>query len=146
MSKKRIYIKMAIDNLIVSIAMSLTASFLAETFDMYTWICIPFSFVISFLMSMFIPWGKMSNWFGGLFKLKENTTFCNLIGGLFTNILFNAIISLSCKLLIFLPNINMVFYVFFTTYLPTYVVSYIVYQGSFYITSKLFFNKEKVEE
>ena len=141
MDKKIKIIKIVVDNFAVSVAMSLTASFLAQTFDIYTLICIPFSFVISLLLTKFIPWNRMSNWFGSLFKLKENTLSCNLVGGLFTNIFFNAIISLSCKLLIFLPDINEVLNVFITTYIPTYVVSYIVYQGTFYTTNKLFKNK-----
>ena len=136
MNKKVFILKLVIDNLIVSIAMTLTASIISTVWDIYTIICIPFTFVLSFLVSYFVPVGKIINWFSGLFKIKENTFLCNVIGNLFTNIFFTTLASFSCKLLIF-KDFNVAFKVFIDTFIIMYLVSYLVYMGISFLTSYL---------
>ena len=141
MNRKVFILKILIDNLIVSIAMSITASLLAKVFDLYTLITIPFSFLISTLISFIIPLGKISNWFSSLFKIEANSFKSQLIGDLLTNLIMTSILSLSCKLLIFNFNLKEALIVFINTYLVMYLVSYIVYESSNFITTYLFVNK-----
>ena len=141
MNKKVFIFKILIDNLIVSIAMSITASLLAKVFDMYTLITIPFSFLISTLISFIIPLGKISNCFSSLFKIKANSFKSQLIGDLLTNLIMTSILSFSCKLLIFNFNLKEALIVFINTYLVMYLVSYIVYELSNFITTYLLGNK-----
>ena len=95
MNKKVFILKSLFDNLIVSIAMSLTASILSSTWDIYTLITIPFGFIISTIFTSLVPMGKLTNWFSSLFKIKENTLTSELVGGLFTNIFITALVSFS---------------------------------------------------
>ncbi len=136
MKKKVFILKLVIDNLVVSIAMTLTASIISTTWDIYTIICIPFTFVLSFLASYFVPVGKIVKWFSGLFKIKENTFLSNLVGNLFTNIFYTTLASLSCKLLIF-KNFGIAFKVFIDTFIIMYLVSYAIYLGIYYLSSFL---------
>ena len=138
MNKKVFIFKCLFDNLIVSIAMSLTASILSSTWDIYTLITIPFGFIISTIFTSLVPMGKLTNWFSSLFKIKENTLTSELVGGLFTNIFITALVSFSCKLLIFKGDLNTTLIVFLQTYLIMYFVSYIVFQVTNYLSTKLF--------
>ena len=143
MNKKVFILKSLFDNLIVSIAMSLTASILSSTWDIYTLITIPFGFIISTIFTSLVPMGKLTNWFSSLFKIKENTLTSELVGGLFTNIFITALVSFSCKLLIFKGDLNTTFTVFLQTYIIMYIVSYIVFQVTNYLSTKLFIKLTK---
>jgi hypothetical protein len=139
MNKKIAYIiKTSIDNLIVAIAMSITASMLSSCWNYMTWVTIIFSFAISSLLCVIIPSGKICAWFGGLFHLKANTLPCDLVGGLFTNIYITAILSFSCKTLIYFGDMSQALPVFLKTYWVMYLVSYVIYEISFYLTNKLY--------
>lgn len=133
MNKKAFILVMMLDNLIVSIAMAITASILSGVWDIYTILTIPFAFTISTIMELIISWGRISNWFSRLFKLKDHTMPSRLVGGLFTNIFITAILSFSCKLLVFKGDFKQAFDVFISTYIVMYIVSYIVYEISNFI-------------
>lgn len=128
MRGKLFYLKMILDNLAVSIAMSLTASLISGVWDKYTLICIALTFVLSFLISLFVPVGKIINWFSSLFKIKNNTFLSDVVGNIFTNIFFTLILSYSCKLLIF-KDFYVALMEFLKTFVIMYVVSYLVYIG-----------------
>lgn len=136
MDRKVFILKIGIDNLVVSIAMTLTASIISTVWDIYTIICIPFTFILSFIVSYFVPVGKIINWFSGLFKIKPNTFLADVVGNLFTNIFFTTLASLSCKLLIF-KDFEVAFGVFVDTFIIMYCVSYLVYLGISYLSSYL---------
>lgn len=134
MNKKVFILKCLFDNLVVSIAMSITASILSTTWDIYTLITIPFGFVISTIFTSLVPMGKVTNWFSSLFNIKENSLLSELVGGLFTNIFITALVSFSCKLLIFKGDLSVTLTIFFQTYVVMYIVSYIVYQITNYLS------------
>lgn len=136
MDKKVFIWKSVLDNLIVSIAMSITASILASTWDIYTIITIPFGFIISTIFTSLVPIGRIESWFSGLFKLKPKTLASSLVGGLLTNIFITALVSFSCKLLIFHGDFSMTIQVFISTFLVMYLVSYLVFQITNYLTTK----------
>ena len=126
MDRKVFIWKIGIDNLVVSIAMTLTASLISGVWDIYTIVCIPMTFILSFIASLLIPFGKIVNWFSGLFKIKPNTILSDFVGNIFTNIFFTTLASLSCKLLIF-KDFGLAFKVFIETFPIMYIVSYFVY-------------------
>ena len=136
MDRKVFILKIGIDNLVVSIVMTLTASILSTVWDIYTIICIPMTFALSFIASLIIPFGKIINWFSSLFKIKPNTFLSTLVGNLLTNVFFTTLASLSCKLLIF-KDFVLAFNVFIETFPIMYFVSYFVYIGIFYLSSYL---------
>lgn len=138
MSKKVFIWKCLFDNMIVSIAMSITASILSQTWDIYTLITIPFGFLISTIFTSIVPMGKLTNWFSSLFKIKENSLASELVGGLFTNIFITTLVSFSCKLLIFKGDFNTTITVFLNTFVVMYIVSYIVFQVTNYLSKILF--------
>lgn len=136
MDRKVFILKIGIDNLIVSIAMTITASLISTVWDMYTLICIPMTFILTFTSSLIIPFGKIINWFSSLFRIKPNTVASTLVRNLLINIYFTTLASLSCKLLIF-KDFALAFNVFIETFLVMYVVSYFVYVGTYYLTNYL---------
>lgn len=137
MNKKFMFLKNSIDNFVVAVAMSLTASMISGVWDYMTVLCIPFSFLISTVVGIFVPWGRISNWFAGLFKIKPNTVFADLVGGLFTNVFITAILSFSCKMLVYKADISLAGTVFLETYWIMYLVSYVVFEIIFYLSMRL---------
>ena len=134
MKGKLFYLKLVIDNLAVSVAMALTASIISGIWDKYTLICIPLTFVISIVVSLLIPVGKITDWFASLFKIKPNTILSNIVGSIFTNIFFTLILSYSCKLLIF-KDLYVALIEFLKTCAIMYVVSYFVFIGMSTLTN-----------
>jgi hypothetical protein len=137
MNKKVFILKTLFDNLIVSIAMSITASILSNTWDIYTIITIFLGYIISLFFTLVFPMEKVEFWFGGLFKIKRNTLLSELIGGLFTNIILTTVVSFSCKILVFKGDLKMALDVFLSTFVTMYIVSYIVYQLTNNLTIKV---------
>ena len=141
MNKKVFILKNAIDNLSVSIAMTITASIISTVWDIYTLLCIPLTFVLGFLASYFLPIGKINGWITSLFKIKDDTLLSKIIGDLFSNIFFTTLASLSCKLLIF-KDFSTAFSVFLDTFLIMYTVSYFVYLLISLLTDYLIMKKK----
>ncbi len=137
LSRKSFIIKTSIDNFIVAAAMSITASILSNVWDMMTVWCIPFSFALSWILTLVIPSGKICNWFSGLFKIKPNTVASDLVGGLLTNVYITAILSFACKTLVFFADWSLVIPCFLETFGIMYAVSYVIFEASFYLSMKL---------
>jgi hypothetical protein len=139
MSEKKLnIIKTLIDNFIVPFVLALGSAITSQTYDMNILWCTLLGFVVSLILSFSIPAVKITNAVAKLFKIKPNTLPASLVGGLVVNLYFCPILHFSCKVLIFFPDINVIWYEFITTFPSMYVMAYITVQITINTTSFIF--------
>jgi len=130
-------LKTSIDNFVVAIFLSFVSSLLSGVFDRYFWYCTILSFALSWLLCLIIPSRRIANFFSGLVKIPPDTMGSSLFGGLFTNIYTCGILTMACKILIHYPDGKAIIDDFLRSVLIMYLVSYLIYQLSFYLTNRL---------
>lgn len=149
MSRKEILLyilKTSIDNFVVAICLSFVSSLISGVFDNYFWYCTILSFTLSWLLCLLVPARRISNFLSCLVKIPPDTVRSCLFGGLFTNIYTCGVLTMACKILIHYPDGKAIIDDFLRSILIMYIISYLIYQLSFYLTNRLVRHLSPVNE
>lgn len=114
-------------NIPMAIAMSVTAPILMgeEVFNSHTLLMILIGFILATIINLLIPVQKISAGFAGLFKIKSDSFKGQLVGNIPVCLIFVVVIG------IILTTINVkifpeIIFAFLATFVPLYIVCFIV--------------------
>lgn len=126
-SPKFLIVFNVVANLPMAIAMSVTAPILMgqEIFNVHTLLMILLGFVLATLINVIIPVQKVNDAFAGIFKLNKDSIAAKFVGNIPVCLIFVVIIGL----IITAINVRVfpaIIFAFLGTFIPLYIVCYIV--------------------
>ena len=114
-------------NLPMAIALSITAPLIMgeDVFTVHTLWMILIGFVLATIINLVVPIQKISKGFAGRFNLKEKTFLGEFVGNIPVCFIFTAVIGLIMTA-INVPKFPIFIFAFLGTFLPIYIVCFIV--------------------